>query len=206
MYGTKNNEVKIAGRVTEGFSFSHELFGEGFYYTKVAVTRLSDIDDILPVIVSERIVDVNQNLEGRNVELEGEWRSYNKHIDGKSQLKLYVFVKKIIFRDTAFYGENKVVLDGYLCKTPIYRKTPLGREVTEVLVAVNRAFGKSDYIPCIFWGKSAKYMAKMEIGDNIKLKGRIQSRECPGKNESGGEDVKVVYEISVSSFEIINNV
>ena len=174
----ENNQVTIIGEVASEFTFSHEVFGEGFYMVDVLVKRLSNSDDRIPLMISERLIDVHQNYIGEYIEVTGQFRSYNQHEEHKNRLILSVFVREVSFVEEEVDGAktNTILLDGYICKRPIYRKTPLGREIADLLLAVNRPYGKSDYIPCICWGRNARFAGDFELGDNIKIWGRIQSR------------------------------
>ena len=195
----ENNQVSIIGTIVGAFSFSHEVFGEGFYIVDVEVARLSDSADIIPLMVSERLLDVNGDYKGMYIMVNGQFRSYNRHEERKNKLVLSVFAREIDFVDEI--GENtksnQIYLDGYICKEPVYRKTPLGREIADLLLAVNRPYGKSDYIPCICWGRNARYASNFEVGARCAVWGRIQSREYM-KDAETGREVKTVYEISVS--------
>lgn len=199
----ENNQVTIMGEVVSEFSFSHEVYGEGFYLVDVAVSRLSDSVDYIPLMVSERLVDVTQNYIGETILVNGQFRSYNRHEEKKNRLVLSVFVKEWEFVD---YIEdevksNQIYLDGYICKEPIYRKTPLGREIADLLVAVNRSYGKSDYIPCICWGRNARYASGFEVGSHVEVFGRIQSREYLKKIGEDETERRIAYEVSVSKIE-----
>ncbi|MEE1516940.1 MAG: single-stranded DNA-binding protein, partial [Lachnospiraceae bacterium] len=175
----ENNRVSIIGEIVSDFKFSHQVYGEGFYIVDVSVNRLSDLSDIIPMMVSERLVDVTNSYVGQLVEASGQFRSYNRHEEGKNRLMLSIFVREWQFVDeNPEAGKtNQIFLDGYICKPPIYRKTPLGREIADLLVAVNRPYGKSDYIPCIAWGRNARFASTFEIGARIEILGRVQSRE-----------------------------
>lgn len=200
-----NNRVVIIGRIESGCSFSHEVYGEGFYTFKVSANRLSDNCDELPITISERLIDKELISCGKFVRIKGQLRSYNNFTDKKNKLILTVFAREIELSDELFDGNpNTIELNGFICKPPVYRVTPFGREITDVLVAVNRAYKKSDYIPCIAWGRNARYVGKLNVGDNIKLWGRIQSRVYQKKNEDSVEK-KTAYEVSVSRIEFINN-
>ena len=155
----ENNQVSIMGRIDAGFTFSHQVFGEGFYTTELLVKRLSDSEDRIPVMVSERLVDVTQDYIGEYIEIHGQFRSYNRHEEKHNRLVLSVFAREVNFleEEDETIPVNQIFLDGYICKPPVYRKTPLGREIADVLLAVNRPYGKSDYIPCICWGRNARY-------------------------------------------------
>ncbi|MEJ8554597.1 single-stranded DNA-binding protein [Tepidibacter sp. Z1-5] len=195
------NVVNMLGEITEELKLSHEIFGEKFYATKIKIRRLSDSQDILPITVSERlIVDLDMKV-GKTVEVSGQLRSYNKVVDGKNKLILTVFARELVFVEEENKDPNSIFLDGYVCKNPIYRKTPLGREITDLLLAVNRAYNKSDYIPSIAWGRNAKFCKNLKVGDRVQLWGRIQSRQYEKKIEDGEIDVKVAYEVSVSKMK-----
>lgn len=200
----ENNNVTTTGKIVEECVFSHEVYGEGFYTFKIASERLSDQADILPITVSERLIDKNRLKIGVCVDVLGQLRSYNNYNSKKNRLVLTVFAREIhILEDGDYKNANQIFLNGFICKQPIYRKTPFGREISDVLVAVNRAYNKSDYIPCIMWGRNARYMINLEVGSNIKIWGRVQSRSYQKKM---GEDMeeRVAYEVSVSKIEIPN--
>ena len=178
----ENNQVSITGKIVTGFTFSHQVYGEGFYTMDLLVKRLSDSEDRIPVMVSERLVDVTQDYVGQYVEIHGQFRSYNRHEGVKNKLILSIFVREMQFIEEEEIPEeqartNQIFLDGYVCKPPVYRKTPLGREIADILVAVNRPYGKSDYIPCIAWGRNARYASTIEVGGHLQIWGRVQSRE-----------------------------
>ena len=191
-----NNVVYLTGRVAEEPRYSHQVFGEGFYETKVEVERLSGLVDVIPVTVSERLLGEGDFEEGKYVSVSGQFRSYNKIADGKSRLMLTVFVRET--NEDLPPNTNKIELIGYVCKPPVYRTTPFKREIADVLIAVNRAYNKSDYIPCIAWGRNARFAEKLVVGDKVGLSGRIQSREYRKTDENGVESVRVEYEISVN--------
>lgn len=191
-----NNVVYLTGRVAEEPRYSHQVFGEGFYETKVEVERLSGLVDVIPVTVSERLLGEGDFEEGKYVSVSGQFRSYNKIADGKSRLMLTVFVRET--NEDLPPNTNKIELIGYVCKPPVYRTTPFKREIADVLIAVNRAYNKSDYIPCIVWGRNARFAEKLVVGDKVGLSGRIQSREYRKTDENGVESVRVAYEISVN--------
>lgn len=191
-----NNVVHLTGRVAEEPKYSHQVFGEGFYETKVEVERLSGLVDVIPVTVSERLLGEGDFEEGKYVSVSGQFRSYNKIADGKSRLMLTVFVRET--NEDLPPNTNKIELIGYVCKPPVYRTTPFKREIADVLIAVNRAYNKSDYIPCIAWGRNARFAEKLVVGDKVGLSGRIQSREYRKTDENGVESVRVAYEISVN--------
>lgn len=198
-----NNQVSIVGEVAGDFEHSHDVFGEGFYILPVKVGRLSDSYDIIPLMISDRLIDVKENHIGKCIEVLGQFRSYNRHEENRNRLVLSVFVREInICEDGCPSAKpNYINLDGYICKKPIYRKTPLGREIADLLLAVNRPYGKSDYIPCICWGRNARYAEKFEVGEHIQLWGRIQSREYQKKLNEFDAEKRVAYEVSVSKIE-----
>ena len=205
----ENNRVCIIGEVVSEFTFSHEVFGEGFYIANVSVNRLSDMVDIIPLMISERLIDVTKDYRGMKIEVSGQFRSYNRHEGVKNKLVLSIFVRELRFIEDEDIPEeqsksNQIFLDGYVCKPPIYRKTPLGREIADILVAVNRPYGKSDYIPCIAWGRNARFCQNIEVGTQVKIIGRVQSRQYEKKHEDGTVETKTAYEVSVCSLEVIN--
>ena len=201
----ENNQVTIIGEVASGFTFSHEVFGEGFYMVDVLVKRLSNSDDCIPLMVSERLIDVHQDYIGEYIMASGQFRSYNQHEEKKNRLVLSVFVREISFVEEEVDGAktNSILLDGYICKRPIYRKTPLGREIADLLLAVNRPYGKSDYIPCICWGRNARFASGFEVGEHVQVLGRIQSREYVKKLSETETEKRVAYEVSVSKLECV---
>lgn len=192
------------GEIVSGFSYSHEIFGEGFYMVDVKVQRLSDSFDVIPMMVSERLIDVSADYRGYRVEVNGQFRSYNRHEERKNRLVLSVFAREISFVDEIEESAktNQIFLDGYICKPPIYRKTPLGREIADLLLAVNRPYGKSDYIPCICWGRNARYANSFAVGERCSVWGRIQSREYMKKIDEEQVEKRVAYEVSVSKLEV----
>ena len=199
----ENNKVSVIGEIVSGFTFSHEVFGEGFYMVEVAVSRLSNFSDYIPLMISERLIDTSQSYIGQKVYVTGQFRSYNRHEELKNRLVLSVFVREIEFieEETEEMKSNQILLDGYICKDPIYRKTPLGREIADLLVAVNRSYGKSDYIPCICWGRNARFAARFEVGVHVQIWGRIQSREYVKRLNEDEVEKRTAYEVSVSKIE-----
>ena len=199
----ENNIVEIGGKIISEPEFSHELFEEKFYKLNIETKRLSNSEDILPIIISERLIDMTELKVGILVHIKGQFRSYNKQEEIKSKLVLSIFVKEIeIVTDENIITLNDTSLIGYICKQPIYRKTPLGREIADVLIAVNRSYKKSDYIPCILWGRNAKFCEKMAVGTLVKLSGRIQSRVYEKKLSDETVIQKVAYEVSVAKFSV----
>lgn len=203
----ENNQVSIVGEIVSEFRYSHEVFGEGFYVVDVAVSRLSELVDVIPLMVSERLTDVKENVTGKLVSVSGQFRSYNRHEGTKNRLVLSIFVREWEFVEENLEDgrTNQIYLDGFICKTPIYRKTPLGREIADLLVAVNRPYGKSDYIPCIAWGRNARFASGFTVGGRIQIWGRVQSREYVKKISEEQVEKHVAYEVSVSKLEYDND-
>ena len=201
------NAVDLGGRIASGFEFSHSVYGEGFYNLSLEVERLSGATDILPITVSERIVDTTLMTIGVLIRVNGQIRSYNSYVeaDKKNKLVLTVFARDIVIVDELPENSpNEIYLDGYLCKPAVYRTTPFGREIADLLVAVNRSYSKSDYIPCIAWGRNARYTGRLGVGHNVRIWGRMQSRRYQKK--LSGTDVieKTAYEVSVSKVEVVD--
>ena len=201
----ENNQVTIMGQVDSEFEFSHEVFGEGFYIVEVLVKRLSNSDDRIPLMISERLIDVTQDYRGEYIVAHGQFRSYNRHEEQKNRLVLSVFVREVEFveEEPERAKTNSILLDGYICKEPVYRKTPLGREIADLLLAVNRPYGKSDYIPCICWGRNARFASGFEVGEHVQVLGRIQSREYIKKLSETETQKRIAYEVSVSKLECL---
>lgn len=201
----QNNTVNIIGKVVSESTFSHDVYGEGFYMFYVEVPRLSESTDELPVTISERLIDREILKIGTVVDIQGQFRSYNSYQDKKNKLVLTIFAREVTLvaeNEEMNKNPNQVFLNGYICKPPIYRTTPFGREIVDMLLAVNRPYNKSDYIPCIAWGRNARYGGKLAVGDHVKIWGRIQSREYQKKIEDAKVINKVAYEISISKMEI----
>ena len=171
----------------------------------VRCQRLSESFDIIPVMVSERLLDVTQNYEGALICVNGQFRSYNRHEERKNRLVLSVFAREVEFVEEMEESSktNQIYLDGYICKEPIYRKTPLGREIADLLLAVNRPYGKSDYIPCISWGRNARYAGNFKVGERVQVWGRIQSREYMKRLDEENMEKRIAYEVSVSKLETV---
>jgi single-stranded DNA-binding protein len=202
----ENNIATISGRIVEEPKFSHEVYGEGFYYFLVEIPRLSDSYDKIQVTISERLVPIEDLNIGKLVYVDGQFRSYNNYTGEGSKLLLTVFARELKFieEEPSVKNQNQVYLNGFICKKPIYRTTPFGREIADLLIAVNRHYNKSDYIPCITWGRNARFCENLEVGDNIKVWGRIQSREYQKKVENGEAISKVAFEVSIAKLEISN--
>lgn len=199
----ENNKVTLSGEIVSNFEFSHEAFGEGFYIAMLETERLSGVKDIIPLMISNRLTDI-RNLTGQYIKISGQFRSYNQHEENRNRLLLSVLVRKFEILNQRpekeipwASDENKIYLEGYICKPTIYRETPLGRGITDVLLAVNRSYGKSDYIPCICWGRNARFADQFEVGSHIQLWGRIQSREYK-KQVDGEYETRVAYEVSTN--------
>ena len=192
------------GEVASKFTYSHEVFGEGFYMVDVLVKRLSSSEDRIPLMISERLIDVTKDYTGEFIMVLGQFRSYNRHEEQKNRLVLSVFVREVEFIDEELDGAktNHILLEGYICKKPIYRKTPLGREIADLLLAVNRPYGKSDYIPCI-WGRNARFASGFEVGEHVQILGRIQSRDYVKKLSETETETRTAYEVSVSKLECL---
>ena len=197
------NLVNLRGELDNDLEFSHEIFGEKFYNTKIKINRLSESYDVLPITVSERLLQDIDFENNKFVSVVGQLRSYNKNINNKNRLVLTVFAREIKQLDEIEENKdpNSIFLDGYICKSPVYRKTPLGREITDLLVAINRPYNKSDYIPSIVWGRNAKFAKSLKIGDRIQMWGRVQSREYEKKIDDGQVLKKVAYEVSISKIK-----
>jgi single-stranded DNA-binding protein len=203
------------GKITSERKFSHEIYGESFYIFNLEVPRLSDITDIIPITISERLIDDDKMQIGSKIVVKGQFRSYNSYENEKNKLILTVFAKDIIFEEdikeeivseenSKVPVSNEVVLAGYICKKPIYRQTPFGREIADILLAVNRAYNKSDYIPSIAWGRTARFCQNLPTGTEVRIIGRVQSRKYEKKYEDGTIENKVAYEVSIASLEVIN--
>ena len=202
----ENNQVTIMGEVASAFTYSHEVFGEGFYMADVLVKRLSSSEDRIPLMISDRLMDVTRDYTGEFIKVSGQFRSYNRHEEQKNRLVLSVFAREVEFIDEELDGAktNHILLEGYICKKPIYRKTPLGREIADLLLAVNRPYGKSDYIPCICWGRNARFASGFEVGEHVQILGRIQSRDYVKKLSETETETRTAYEVSVSKLECID--
>ena len=211
----ENNYLTLVGKVTGEKRFSHEIYGERFYVFNLEIPRLSGNSDIIPITVSERLIKEETLQEGHQLLVKGQFRSYNSYENERNKLILTVFAKDVEELKEAEEQEendivkkdettNEVVLIGFVCKKPIYRQTPFGREIADLLLAVNRAYNKSDYIPTIAWGRNARFCQNLEVGAQVKIIGRVQSRQYEKKYEDGTSEMKVAYEVSICSLELIN--
>ena len=207
----ENNHLVLVGKVTSDKKFSHEIYGEKFYIFDLEVPRLSGNADIIPITISERLLEKEDLEINKKIIVEGQFRSYNSYQNERNKLVLTVFAKDVKFIEnqdeeiqaSKDFVSNEVTLNGYICKKPIYRQTPFGREIADLLLAVNRAYNKSDYIPCIAWGRNARFCENIEVGTEVKVVGRVQSRTYEKKYEDGTSETKVAYEVSISSLEIV---
>lgn len=207
----ENNHLVLVGKVTSDKRFSHEIYGEKFYIFDLEVPRLSGNADIIPITISERLLESDGLEIDKKVIVEGQFRSYNSYQNERNKLVLTVFAKDVKFVEnqdeeiqaSKDFVSNEVILNGYICKKPIYRQTPFGREIADLLLAVNRAYNKSDYIPCIAWGRNARFCENIEVGTEVKIVGRVQSRTYEKKYEDGTSETKVAYEVSISSLEVV---
>lgn len=212
----ENNHLVLVGKVTSEKTYSHEIYGEKFYIFDLEVPRLSSAVDIIPITVSERLLTSLDLQIGKTLSVEGQFRSYNSYQNERNKLILTVFAKDIIEvenqeseneenqeekKDTV---TNEVILSGYVCKKPIYRQTPFDREIADLLLAVNRAYNKSDYIPCIAWGRNARFCQVLEVGAQVKIIGRVQSRTYEKKHEDGSVEERIAYEVSICSLEMVD--
>lgn len=192
-----NNKVYLSGTIESEPVFSHELYGEGFYEFTLRVPRLSEQSDVIPITISERLLGEKNLVKGTKISFYGQFRSFNKLVREKSKLMLTVFVRDFLDEDEET-NPNVTELTGYVCKQPMYRTTPFNREICDLLIAVNRAYDKSDYIPCIAWGRNARFVKEMAVGQKLSLSGRIQSREYTKKLPDGSSEIRVAYELSVN--------
>jgi len=199
-----NNKIYLEGKVLSGLEFSHEMYGEGFYTFNLEVQRLSDAKDVLLITVSERLIAGMEISVNQELIVEGQLRSYNKFIEGANRLILTVFARDITPCEEKSKNPNQIYLDGFICKQPIYRTTPFGREIADMLLAVNRSYNKSDYIPTIAWGRNSRFCKQLEVGDNIRVWGRLQSREYQKRISESELVRKVAYEVSISKMERVN--
>lgn len=203
----ENNKVILSGEIVSNFEFSHEVYGEGFYVSQLASERLSGQKDIIQIMVSDRLVDTDADWIGQFVRVSGQFRSYNKYEEGKTKLILSVFAREFEIMDfeNSMPNEpdsNYIYLDGYICKQPMYRKTPLGREIADILLAVNRPYEKSDYIPCIAWGRNERFASGLKVGTRLQIEGRIQGREYQKRISETESETRTVYEVSISRLEV----
>lgn len=200
-----NNNAYISGVISEGFCYSHDVYGEKFYTSIVEVERKSGVVDRVPIIVSERLVDVGLILFRERVCVYGQFRSFNKHDGNRSHLILHLLVREFFCIDDEGYDSNSIELDGYLCKKPYFRETPLGKEIADILLAVNRGNGRTDYIPCIAWWNNARRADGLEVGTHLRITGRIQSRDYQKQISEEEYETRTAYEVSISQMEVIES-
>ena len=200
-----NNEVTVEGEVISKPEFSHEIYGEIFKKFNLKVPRLSENCDNIIITISERLLLGFMPEIGEQVKITGQFRSYNNYQETGNKLVLTVFAREIEYIDEPSNTPNKIYLNGYVCKEPVYRVTPFGREIADILLAVNRQYGKSDYIPCITWGRNAKFSSELKVGTNIKIWGRIQSRVYKKKIDEDEFEERTAFEISVSKLEVVKS-
>lgn len=201
---SQNNYIILSGQIASDFTYSHQVYGEAFYSFKLCSKRLSDTYDTLPVTISERLLIDIEAKTGQFVTITGQLRSYNNYSEGKTHLILTVFAKDITINEEKTKDINNIQLNGFICKAPVYRTTPFGREISDILLAVNRAYNKSDYIPIICWGRNAKFSSNLVIGSNIMITGRMQSRSYQKKISEDEVIEKTAYEVSVSKIELLS--
>lgn len=192
-----NNRLQLTGVISKEPVYSHEVFGEGFYETMITVPRLSDQTDTIPVTISDRLISQNGIEVGAKVSIVGQFRSYNKTEGERSRLLLTAFVRDVV-DESEIENPNQIDICGYICKQPVYRTTPFKREICDVLLAVNRAYNKSDYIPCILWGRNARFVETLPVGSKISVSGRIQSRKYVKNLGDDRTEERIAYEVSVS--------
>lgn len=202
----ENNKIELCGVIASTPELNHKTYGENFYGFRLSCSRKSTEKDMLPIIVSDRLVEIKDLQVGKKISVKGQVRTFNKHIsDDKRKLLIMVFARDVWEveeeSESAPEFNNNVKLSGYICKPPVYRVTPKGREIADVLIAVNRTYGKSDYIPCITWGRNARYTGNLDVGTRVDVEGRLQSREYTKKLDDGTEEIRTAYEISVSRIE-----
>lgn len=200
-----NNTAYISGVIAEELCYSHKVYRKKFYTSVVDVERKSGIVDRIPIMISEKLVDVSGEWVGERVYIYGEFRSYNKYDGEHSHLILHLFARKFFCVDDTGHDDKSIELDGFICKKPIYRDTPLKREICDILLAVNRPYGKSDYIPCICWGRNARFASGLEVGTRLKVQGRIQSREYFKEISEGYSERRTAYEVSISQMEVVES-
>lgn len=199
------NEAVAVGTVVKDLEYSHETHGEKFYSLKISSTRMSGKEDIIPVVVSERILNTSRKYEGKLLGIRGQFRSFNQWDGEGKHLALFLFAREAELEEDSVYDLDEIKIDGYICKKPVYRETPLGRQIADVLIAVNRAYGRSDYLPCICWGRNARFAKHLDVGTRIIATGRIQSREYMKKISDTEFESRTAYEVSISSMEVFED-
>lgn len=203
-YYTTTNMAHICGEVIDGPKLSHKTYGEAFYIFKMGVNRNSGYQDQLNMMVSERMFAPDEIQEGCWLDVQGQVRTYNEEIEGRNRLNIVVFVREFFYCQEEDAWINDIFLEGYLCKKPLARTSPLGRRICDMMLAVNRMYNKSDYIPCIAWGRNAAYSSTLDVGDKIAIHGRLQSREYKKREENGSVTIKTAFEVSVTQLETLD--
>ena len=200
---TESNQLTLCGVIETAPVLDHEVFGEQFYRLELRVPRLSGASDLLPVTISDRLMN-SQVSPGVRIQVSGQLRSYNKVMGGAGRLLLTAFAQRLLAPDD---GENPNIihLTGALCKPPSFRTTPFGREIADLMLAVNRAFGNSEYIPCIAWGRTARYAAQLSVGDRLQVQGRFQSREYQKQLPDGVIANRTAYEVSLNRLTCVKD-
>jgi len=196
-----NNKCYLYGTISSEPTFSHELYGENFYDTTLLVSRLSEQADLIPVTISDRLLTTYNLKVGDKIAVKGQFRSYNKQENNKSKLMLKMFVREIV-EPQLYQTTNYIELSGFICKEPIYRTTPFKREICDVLIAVNRAYNKSDYLPCIAWGRNARFAKSIAVGEKVYIQGRVQSREYQKRLDDDTIETRTAYEISITKLSL----
>lgn len=195
------NIAHVCGVVTGELKLNHKTYGEAFYTFEVGITRNSGYEDRIKVMASERILRILPVAVGMYVDIEGQVRTYNEDVGGRNRLNIVIFARDLAETEADAFPVNDIYLEGYLCKKPLSRTSPLGRKICDLMLAVNRMYNKSDYIPCIAWGRNAVYSASFAVGDKIAIRGRLQSRQYRKKQEDGGVMTKTAYEVSILQME-----
>lgn len=200
----EGNRAELAGRVISGPLFNHKTYGEAFYIVILGILRKSGYEDRIKLIVSERIMRGRSPKEGEAIEVRGQIRTYNKEVDGKNRLEIRVFVRELEYvKDDSIFNMNRIYIEGFICKEPVKRTSPLGREICDLMIAVNRMYNKSDYVPSIAWGRNACFAGSLAVGDKVYIEGRFQSREYRKYTEEGELMIKTAYEVSVGRIELV---
>lgn len=197
-----NNQVELVGEIVSDFKFNHEVYGEKFYVADFRVKRLSDNADIIPITISDKIINIDGDYAGIGIRIFGQFRSFNKREGENTRLSLSVFVREYEFAESDVKDSNRIILTGYICKEPTFRVTPLKREISDIFLAVNRSYGKADYVPCIAWGRNAKFAGMLDVGTKVQIEGRIQGRQYTKKFADGNEETRTAYEVSISRLEV----
>ncbi len=203
-YDTTTNMAHICGEVIDGPKLSHKTYGEAFYIFKMGIKRNSGYEDCINMMVSERMMAPEEITVGSWLDIRGQIRTYNEECEGRNRLNIVVFVRDFAYCNDEAGWMNDIFLEGYLCKTPLARTSPLGRRICDMMLAVNRMYNKSDYIPCISWGRNAVYSSTLDVGDKITIRGRLQSREYKKREEDGSVSLKTAFEVSVTQLEMVD--